>query len=238
MRRLVLGLAMAVSAVFPAGVQADDQQIAEFIKGKLQAEQQAGNLRGFNIDLRVEQGTIWFTGYVASEAQEKLVLSTAQQAGHLGAVQIVDDIEVKAAARPVQALQPMAKATPVTYQEASPMPQAAPLGTPAQFGSGVQQSTYSAMPMPMNQDANGQTPMPMGYTTDNGMGGAPSLPGYAWPGYAAHPNFAAVNYPKQYSPSAWPYIGPFYPYPQVPMGWRRVELEWDDGWWFLDFHDR
>ena len=46
-----------------------------------------------------------------------------------------------------------------------------------------------------------------------------------------------LTYPKQYSPTAWPYIGPFYPYPQVPLGWRKVSLEWDDGWWMLDFKD-
>ena len=68
--------------------------------------------------------------------------------------------------------------------------------------------------------------------------GAPNLPGYAWPGYAAHPNFGAVSYPKQYSASAWPYIGPFYPYPQVPLGWRKVSLEWDDGFWHLNFSDK
>lgn len=67
---------------------------------------------------------------------------------------------------------------------------------------------------------------------------SPNLPNYAWPGYSAYPNYAAVTYPQQYSPSAWPYIGPFYPYPQVPMGWRRVSLEWKDGWWFLDFTDK
>ena len=66
----------------------------------------------------------------------------------------------------------------------------------------------------------------------------PNLPNYAWPGYAAYPNYAAVTYPQQYSPSAFPYIGPFYPYPQVPLGWRKVSLEWDDGWWMLDFHDK
>jgi len=65
----------------------------------------------------------------------------------------------------------------------------------------------------------------------------PALPGYAWPTYAAYPNYAALTYPKQYSATAWPYIGPFYPYPQVPLGWRKVTLEWDDGWWFLDFKD-
>ncbi|HEX4144292.1 MAG TPA: BON domain-containing protein [Pirellulales bacterium] len=66
----------------------------------------------------------------------------------------------------------------------------------------------------------------------------PYMPNYAWPSYAAYPNYAAVTYPKQYSASAWPYIGPFHPYPQVPLGWRKVSLEWDDGWWFLDFDDR
>ncbi len=66
----------------------------------------------------------------------------------------------------------------------------------------------------------------------------PSMPGYAWPSYAAYPNYGAVTYPKQYSPTAWPYIGPFYPYPQVPLGWRKVTLEWDDGWWMLDFKSK
>jgi hypothetical protein len=63
----------------------------------------------------------------------------------------------------------------------------------------------------------------------------PQMPGYAWPSYASYPNYAALSYPTQYSPTAWPYIGPFYPYPQVPLAWRKVSLEWDDGWWFLDF---
>ncbi|MBN2292091.1 MAG: BON domain-containing protein [Pirellulales bacterium] len=65
----------------------------------------------------------------------------------------------------------------------------------------------------------------------------PNCPNYAWPSYAAHPNYAAVTYPRQYSAKCWPYIGPFYPYPQVPLGWRKVTLEWDDGWWMLDFKD-
>ena len=63
----------------------------------------------------------------------------------------------------------------------------------------------------------------------------PNLPGYAWPAYAAYPNYAAVTYPRQHSPTAWPYIGPFYPYPQVPLGWRKTTLKWDDGWWCLNF---
>jgi hypothetical protein len=80
---------------------------------------------------------------------------------------------------------------------------------------------------------------PMGYVPGGGGSGPnyenPSMPGYAWPSYASYPNYAALTYPQQYSPTAWPYIGPFYPYPQVPLAWRKVSLEWDDGWWFLDF---
>jgi hypothetical protein len=66
----------------------------------------------------------------------------------------------------------------------------------------------------------------------------PQMPAYAWPSYASYPNYAALQYPKQYSAHAWPYIGPFYPYPQVPLGWRKVTLTWDDGWWMLDFKDK
>ena len=66
----------------------------------------------------------------------------------------------------------------------------------------------------------------------------PNLPDHAWPSYAAYPNYAQVSYPKQYDPSAWPYIGPFYPYPQVPMGWRQATLEWDDGNWNLKFDSK
>jgi hypothetical protein len=85
-------------------------------------------------------------------------------------------------------------------------------------------------PLPMGAGGAG---MPVASVRGEG----PNMPNYAWPSYAASPNYAALQYPTQYSPTAWPYIGPFYPYPQVPLGWRRVSLEWDDGWWFLDFDD-
>lgn len=85
-------------------------------------------------------------------------------------------------------------------------------------------------PMPMMPGRGGANPVAV-------RGEGPSMPNYAWPSYAAYPNYAALQYPTQYSPTAWPYIGPFYPYPQVPLGWRRVSLEWDDGWWWLDFDD-
>lgn len=273
MRRLLLGMAIAATAaLLPAVSQADDHQIAEFIKSRLQVEQQRGNLRGFNVDMRVDQGTVWFKGHVSDAAQERLILSTAQKAGYLGVVQVVDDIEIQGAAKPTVAPTPVQlMPTEMTqepeyyraasYQEPSnyvpPRQTQLPTtpaannnvysnGAPLPFAQaspaamGQIPATQVGMPMP-RQAAQGMPPqggpMPMGMGGD-AMSGTPNLPGYAWPGYAASPNYAALSYPKQYSPAAWPYIGPFYPYPQVPMGWRKVTLEWDDGWWFLDFKDR
>jgi hypothetical protein len=94
----------------------------------------------------------------------------------------------------------------------------------------------------MAGDGMGMQAVPTGFV-HGGHGAAVNydnaqMPAYAWPSYASYPNYAALTYPRQYSPTAWPYIGPFYPYPQVPLGWRKVALEWDDGWWFLDFKDR
>jgi hypothetical protein len=116
-----------------------------------------------------------------------------------------------------------------------------PLELPRQTAAPVR---TAMQPMVRGPVAPNGAPMPM-YTAANSQAGVaparydqPCLPNYAWPSYAAYPNYAAVTYPKQYSPTAWPYIGPFYPYPQVPMGWRKVTLEWDDGWWFLDFKDQ
>ncbi len=252
MRRSMIGLAIAaLAALTPVCGMANDQQIADYVKNRLAVEQQNGNLSGFNVDMRVENGTIWLSGQVSDAAQEKLILETAQGASYLGARQVVDDIEIRGArssvmqaSMPMQGKGPMA--TQVGYQEAENGP--APAAIP---NNGVpQQMMMQGAPMPnyagpvqgyaAAQQVAQPMPMPMGYGggAPAANSGQPNLPGYAWPGYAASPNYAAVNYPQQYSASAWPYIGPFYPYPQVPMGWRRVELEWDDGWWFLDFHDR
>lgn len=90
------------------------------------------------------------------------------------------------------------------------------------------------------QMAAGGGPMPYGPGAmgPNTIYDQPNLPNHAWPSYASYPNYAQVNYPSQYSASAWPYIGPFYPYPQIPLGWRAAQLEWDDGYWNLNFRPR
>ena len=124
---------------------------------------------------------------------------------------------------------------------ASQMPMPAPQPMVAQVAQPMPVGySQGGVPMPLGQPMAG--PMPQ-YAMPVGSGVAPArydqayTPNYAWPSYAAYPNYAALTYPKQHSPTAWPYIGPFYPYPQVPLGWRKVSLEWHDGWWQLDFDD-
>jgi hypothetical protein len=62
---------------------------------------------------------------------------------------------------------------------------------------------------------------------------APNLPPYAWPTYAPYNNLSRVGYPTSYPYNAFPFIGPYYPFPKVPLGWRKVTLEWEDGYWFI-----
>lgn len=112
--------------------------------------------------------------------------------------------------------------------------QAAGAPSPAMMAAG-------AMGMAPGMGGMGPGPGPHAHGTGNPSHLAydlPNLPNHSWPTYAAYPNYAQVSYPKEYSASAWPYIGPFYPYPQVPLGWRQVQLEWDDGAWNLNFRPR
>jgi len=167
--------------------------------------------------------------------------------------QVVDEEATPAEANEVSHLASSYVPGPVRPTSSTTMAQPAvmPQGMPQQ---GYRQPVMmrSNRPVPVAYIGGGQpammpemvegSPMPA-YSGPVASGAAPvrydqpCMPGYAWPSYAAHPNYAAVTYPKQYSPTAWPYIGPFYPYPQVPLGWRKVTLEWDDGWWMLDFKD-
>jgi len=293
MRRYVFRLAMLSLAVLgPTVARADDQQIAQQIVQKLQAEKQAGGLKGFSIDLSVEDGTVWLSGRVANSDQQARALDIARRIP--GVTQVVNDLDVSASSsspktmltgmsnavqqamgrqirrndyegeqvageesgtvgsgvqhsgqRPtVYAAQPVA-ATPNYYpspafQQATPVYAGSRNQVPLAFAPS-QQIAYESQ-IPVDGNATGG-PVPM-YMPGSGVGIAPArfdhpyMPGHAWPSYASYPNYAAVTYPKQYSPTAWPYIGPFYPYPQVPLGWRKVTLEWDDGWWMLDFKDR
>ena len=71
----------------------------------------------------------------------------------------------------------------------------------------------------------GPPPIPGAY-------GPPKMPPYAWPTYAPYNNFSRVAYPTEYGYNAFPFIGPAYPFPKIPPGWRSVHLTWRDGFWW------
>lgn len=317
MRRIILSFSVVLGCLLaPALSMADDSAIADQIISQLDSQKEAGNLRGFNLSMKVTEGTVILDGNVASQQQQSTVIDIARRIP--GVVRVVTAIEVRptdssatvtnpapsqaeqsstqsiwggmtSAVSQVLLGQPGANAQPdvartdespadsrLAYREsptltapvqtAQPAPvqvvRSAPVqiarSAPAQTNRPGLVPTTSVRPLQVAQVpatpnwSTGRvgTPVPIGsgaapaYVPGTGQGvqpaayDHPSMPGYAWPSYASHPNYAAVTYPQQYSPAAWPYIGPFYPYPQVPLGWRKVTLEWDDGWWFLDFKDR
>ena len=154
--------------------------------------------------------------------------------------QLVQFQQAQVAARQAaqrKAVQPQPTATPFANQPrkapaSRPQPRMASVPGGAGYGRTTGNVVPSGTPVPIS---GGTAGVPIEYAGGTSGYDQASVPGNAWPSYAAYPNYAGVTYPRQYSPTAWPYIGPFYPYPQVPLGWRKVTLEWDDGWWWLDF---
>ncbi|MFN7625865.1 MAG: BON domain-containing protein, partial [Pirellula sp.] len=185
----------------------------------------------FDLDVSTVNGDVWVRGYVATAQQKAMVLGTAQRVP--GVQRVIDEVSVTGVRQASTAVVPQQSAMP-TVGGGVPRPFAPSNLANAQVGvvEGAVGGVVGGVQAP-------QAPVPMQGGPSYGGGvpryDQPYMPNYAWPSYAAYPNYAAVTYPKQYSASAWPYIGPFYPYPQVPLGWRRVSLEWDDGLWYLDF---
>lgn len=244
-REPVVQAARTTPVAMTRSVNPDDEQLAEEIINRLRAQKDRGALKRFDVDVQVNERVVWVSGRVASESQRALVLDVARRVR--GVKQVVNDLTVEEPNTVHTVSAPIMDAAPAAPAMA-PVPMQAPAALP-----------YAAMP---NQQVPAGRPMPLAFAPAQSVGYAqpvagqpmpempaaagvararfdnPAMPGYAWPSYAAYPNYAAVTYPRQYSPTAWPYIGPFYPYPQVPLGWRKVTLEWDDGWWFLDFKSK
>jgi osmotically-inducible protein OsmY len=193
----------------------NNQKTAEKIAKALSS----AGLSGYDIEIRYQNGVVQLAGNVSSPQQWQNVMQVVSQVSGVRGV----DSQITIQGQPV----PRGPVSPAGYQPAPGQP--AP-GQPA-----------PGQPAP-GQPAPGQSgPQGFGHP---GQGAAqtvynmPHLPDYAWPAMASYPNSAQISYPQQYSASAWPYIGPFYPYPQVPLGWRKAQLEWDDGQWVLKFQPR
>lgn len=227
---------------------AADTAVTSSILDRLAVAQKSGQLKNFDLDVSTVNGDVWVRGYVATPAQKALVLGTAQRIQ--GVRRVIDEVNVSGV-RAASNVVPTQNVPGIPAIQGVPMASPAPAmvapsvgGAPRPFApSSLANASYDGGMVGGGMMGGGvqapQAPVPMQGGPSYGGGvpryDQPYMPNYAWPSYAAYPNAAAVTYPKQYSASAWPYIGPFYPYPQVPLGWRRVSLEWDDGLWYLDF---
>jgi len=237
-----------------------NQQVAQQIANNLS---KAG-LSGYDVEVRYKNGTASLLGSVKTKEQ----VARAQQATESvpGVQGVLNNLTVNG--RPVNIRQASAgpQGAPNGYSPAPQRPQGPQFGGPPpsmppqgmppqmrgpQFGAppqGMPPQGYAPQGAPVRQmqgyapqgPQTAMAPTPRGHNQPAGhqIYNQPQLPEYAWPSYAPYDNYAAVTYPKQYSANAFPYIGPYHPYPQVPMGWRSSTLEWDDGYWNLKFESR
>ena len=193
------------------GAPSDNQRIADAIANQLR---QSAQLHGYSVDVDVQNGVARMTGVVADQTQREEVLRIAH--GVPGVERILDRLTTPSGVATVRAEEPpplpgtpIPEPTPIRRNDG-------PAGEPGP-GSGPVE------PVPLFQG-----PPPSAYDLN-----PPKMPPYAWPTYAPYNNYSRVATPLAYPYNAFPFIGPCYPFPKVPLGWRSVKLEWDDGyWWF------
>jgi hypothetical protein len=189
-----------------------NQKMADAIAANLR---ESGQLRHYSVEISFAAGTAELSGTVTDQAQHDEVLRIVQGVPGVervrdrvtltGSLQTVADIEEKP--QPPAAPEISKLPPPIKEGAAPPAANAAPL----------------AQPVPIFQAPPGA---PYGLNP-------PKMPPYAWPTYAPYNNYSRVAYPTAYPYNAWPFIGPIYPFPKVPLGWRSVKLEFEDGyWWF------
>jgi hypothetical protein len=181
---------------------------------------QGGMLRNYHIDVTCVDGKVELSGTVADVGQRAAAVRLVQNVA--GVVSVKDSLRARDEAPVVRAqFGDLAQAQPTTPPKpAETLPPPAPTGD------------APTDPLPSFRALPGQAPQ--GHGPGAGMN-AP-MPPYAWPTYGAYNNYSRVAYPVAYPNNAFPYVGPIHPFPKVPLGWRKVTLEWDDGHWWLATH--
>lgn len=188
-----------------------NQRLAETIGQTLQ---QSGLLRGYRVELACRAGTVEVSGIVNDQAQKDEALRLIQSVP--GVERVLDRLTLR-------------NANVIQTQGAQPAPAAPNCPVPAVAPPAVG---------PALDLKPGQMPDPLPILPPQGAPSPseinpPRMPPFAWPTYSPYPNFSRVAYPNAYPHNAWPYIGPIYPFPKIPLGWRSVKLEFEDGyWWF------
>jgi len=212
-----------------------NQQMADRIAAALKSNR---NLRQYRVDVTYEDGVAYLSGHVNGATQHDEALRTARNVA--GVRRVVDQLEIRnvIVLRPAQSQSPplpLASAPAFAPPGAALAPPAlAPLAPPFPPAPGAP----GLAPPPLASPLNGPPPpeptpifqAPLGPSTNMPP---PRMPPNAWPTYAPYNNYSRVAYPTLYPYQSWPFIGPNYPFPKIPPGWRSISLEWMDGsWWY------
>ncbi len=212
---LALGASFAMAQA-PSPAISQNQATANAVASALKSSR---TLSTYRIEIETNNGVVTLAGSVPNATQKREALALVNKVR--GVTGVVDQIRVVDA-----------RVRPAQYQMAMGHHGSA-VSTPMYDGAAMESGPTSA---PMAAPDGSPIPEgPAGVGQGMGAGGTANMPNYAWPSYAPAGNFSAVGYPTAYPWQAWPNIGPFYPYPEVPQDWRAVTLRWDDGIWWLDF---
>jgi hypothetical protein len=197
-------------ATLPSSVSAPsanpNQALADAIAARLRATNVAA---GADVAIVAQDGNVTLTGIVKDSDQKVRIVREVR--GVSGVFVVRDGLKVIGTGNVIQAQDPGIATAPV-----APLP-LAPQGAPVYAGPGP-----IVEPAPLGAPGHMSPDM-----------GAPNLPPHAWPTYAPYNNLSRVAYPNSHPYNAFPFIGPYYPFPKVPLGWRKVTLEWEDGYWYL-----
>jgi hypothetical protein len=209
----------------PATKPDSNRDVATAVADGLRQAGKIGQLHYYNIDVVVKDGTAELSGTVASDRQRMEVVKLVKGVG--GVVGVVDQMTILAP-NPIAQVQATGPAAPGLAPLSALPPTGAPPGAaPPPFREPLPppNAPSGVIPEPLPTFA---APVPSPYDLN-----PPRMPPYAWPTYAPYNNFSRVAYPMNYPYQSWPYIGPCYPFPKIPPGWRSVKLEWEDGhWWY------
>jgi len=188
----------------PASPPATAANPNQTLADKVATKLRGTDLAGANVDIKAQEGTVLLTGTVRTTAQKDKIVATAKSVSGVSAVQATLTVGTSGVV-PVSAQEPTPAPVPPTL-----------LGPVAPVQGPIVEPGPVGMPGQISPDMQ-----------------APPLPPYAWPTYAPYNNASRIAYPSAYPYNAFPFIGPYYPFPKVPLGWRKVTLEWEDGHWYL-----
>lgn len=208
---------MVVRPVAPMapGAMMPNPVLAQTAARTLQA---SGQLARYHINVAAHGGTVDLYGEIADENQREIVIRLLRTVP--GIVTVRDWIQVRPDRSVVAVQAPvLAPILPLPLMQPPPDNQGQQGKQPERIDGQLPEPTPIFQAAPAGQPNATMQP--------------PPLPPYAWPTFAPYNNYSRVAYPTAYPYEQWPFIGPFYPFPRVPLGWRSVSLTWEDGhWWF------